>query len=157
MYLGLWMKKLLWVVLLGRPIAEDLKALLEAEGEGNPYKKGAGKLAVILVGQGLGGALAVLNTFVVARSPYVSQVWTCTHGCPNVLDTASQTYLQEFVQSNQDRVQFLHVCAVSDPVPFLTSDTLRWILPSSLFPAFVPHVRRTVIGSGKAGCVVFCG
>ncbi len=77
-----------------RPIAEELLNTLEVARVKWPGRK----VTVALVGHSLGGALAVLNTMVLAASPVVDRVTTFTEGCPMILTDDAVEHLQELRQ-----------------------------------------------------------
>jgi hypothetical protein len=73
-----------------RPIAEELVEALDEVRVKWPGRK----VSVVVVGHALGGALAVLNSMVLAASPMVDSVITYTEGCPSILTDDAVRHLQ---------------------------------------------------------------
>ncbi len=75
-----------------RPIAEELVEALDEVCAKWPGRK----VSVVVVGHSLpvGGALAVLNSMVLAASPMVHRVTTFTEGCPMILTDDAVKHLQ---------------------------------------------------------------
>ena len=150
-------------IVAGRPIAEDLERYVE------DLQTTGARIRVVFAGHSLGGALAVLNTVVLANPKYedvVDSIWTYTAACPLVLNKVARDHLddlrrrqvsaQHVAARQKDRVRFLNMCATTDAVPFLEPAMFFWSEKAQrrvrewFGGPLVPHVPRAVVGPPEA-------
>ena len=111
-----------------RSISRQLLACLESVPQAN------GNMRVVIVGHSLGGALAVLNTMVLANSRLASHIFTYTDACPPVLHRNSTHHFDAGMGSGTV-VTSLHVCHSTDLVPLFD--------PQGILG---PHTKPVLIG-----------
>lgn len=113
------------------------------------------------VGQGVGGALAVLNAMVVASSSLAQKVVVHTLGAPSVLSEEAKQDLEAMVLPRSGRgIQLMNI--VHDKVRVCacacvkTTTHLHWVLLRKcqdpvphMTTKFVPHAPHTFVGGGS--------